>query len=39
MPVQTIEVVDTGTVYDLSELEMLDGTEMGEAAMRIVTGL
>jgi len=38
-PIWTVEVVETGVTYDLSELERLDGTDMGEAAMQIVTGL
>ncbi|KAF9224330.1 hypothetical protein BS17DRAFT_779645 [Gyrodon lividus] len=39
MPVRTIEVVDTGAKYDLSILETLKGEDMGEEAMKIVTGL
>ncbi|KIJ68855.1 hypothetical protein HYDPIDRAFT_125909 [Hydnomerulius pinastri MD-312] len=39
MPVKTIEVVETGVQYDLSVLEKMSGTEMGEEAMRIVNGL
>ncbi|KAL4075696.1 hypothetical protein J3A83DRAFT_4222322 [Scleroderma citrinum] len=39
MPVGSIEVVETGITYDLSKLETLSGTDMGEAAMKIVTGL
>ncbi|KAF8845616.1 hypothetical protein BDN67DRAFT_1006897 [Paxillus ammoniavirescens] len=39
MPVRTIEVVGTGTKYDLSILETLKGEDMGEEAMKIVTGL
>lgn len=39
MPIRSVEVVETGTTYDLSSLETLEGTDMGEAAMEIVTGL
>jgi hypothetical protein len=39
MPVRTIEVADTGAKYDLSILETLKGEDMGEEAMKIVTGL
>ncbi|KAH7888069.1 hypothetical protein F5I97DRAFT_1865375 [Phlebopus sp. FC_14] len=39
MPIKTIEILETGDVYDLSVLETLEGVEMGEEAMRIVTGL
>lgn len=38
-PVQTIEVVETGEKFDLGVLEGLDGVDMGEEAMRIITGL
>lgn len=38
-PVQTIEVVETGEKLDLAVLEDLDGVEMGEEAMRIITRL
>lgn len=40
MPVKTIEVVDTGEMYDLGVLEsMSDDVEMGEEAFRIVNRL
>lgn len=38
-PVQTIEAVETREKFDLGVLESLDGVEMGEEAMRIITGL
>lgn len=38
-PVQTIEALETGEKFDLRVLEGLDGVEMGEEAMRIITGL
>lgn len=38
-PVQTIEAVETREKFDLGVLEGLDGVEMGEEAMRIITGL
>lgn len=38
-PVRTIEVVETGEKFDLGVLEGLDGVEMGEKAMTIVTML
>jgi hypothetical protein len=37
--VQTIEALETGEKFDLRVLEGLDGVEMGEEAMRIITGL
>jgi hypothetical protein len=37
--VQTIEAVETGEKFDLGVLEGLEGVEMGEEAMRIITGL
>ncbi|KAF9246896.1 hypothetical protein BU15DRAFT_39075 [Melanogaster broomeanus] len=39
MPIRTIEAVDTDAKYDLSILETLDSVDMGEEAMKIVTGL
>ncbi|KIK99705.1 hypothetical protein PAXRUDRAFT_8719 [Paxillus rubicundulus Ve08.2h10] len=39
MPIRTIEVVDTGAKYDLNILETLKDEDMGEEAMKIVTGL
>ena len=38
-PVRTIEVVETGEKFDLGVLEGLEGVEMGEKAMTIVTML
>lgn len=38
-PVQTIEAVETGEKFDLGVLEGLNGVDMGEEAMRIITGL
>ncbi|KAH0839611.1 hypothetical protein J3R83DRAFT_527 [Lanmaoa asiatica] len=38
-PVCAIEVGETGAKYDLGILHTLQGTEMGEQAMKIVTGL
>ncbi|KIJ70420.1 hypothetical protein HYDPIDRAFT_105135 [Hydnomerulius pinastri MD-312] len=39
MPIQTIEAIETGATYDLGVLETLEGVDMGEEAMKIVTGL
>lgn len=39
MPIWTITALATGVTYDLSKLETLQCTEMGEEAMKIVTGL
>lgn len=39
MPIKTIEVIETATIYDLGTLETLEGVDMGEEAMKIVTGL
>lgn len=39
MPVKTIEVIETGVVYDFGVLETMTGVEMGEEAMRIVNDL
>lgn len=39
LPISVIEVSETGAKYDLSTLDTLQGVEMGEQAMKIVTGL
>lgn len=39
MPICSVEVVDTGVKFDLSVLDAVEGVEMGEQAMKIVTGL
>lgn len=39
LPICTIEVNATGAKFDLSILDALQGVEMGEQAMKIVTGL
>lgn len=39
MPIQTITALATGVTYDFSKLETLRCVDMGEEAMRIVTGL
>lgn len=39
MPICSVEVVDTGAKFDLSVLDTVEGVEMGEQAMKIVTGL
>ncbi|KAI6105417.1 hypothetical protein F5141DRAFT_1123574 [Pisolithus sp. B1] len=39
MPIRTVTALATGVTYDLSKLETLHCVDMGEEAMRIVTGL
>ncbi|KAI6004171.1 hypothetical protein EDD15DRAFT_2222996 [Pisolithus albus] len=39
MPIQAITALATGVTYDFSKLETLHCVDMGEQAMRIVTGL
>lgn len=39
LPIRSIEVNETGAKFDLSILDTLQGVEMGEEAMKIVTGL
>lgn len=39
MPIRSIEVNETGAKFDLSILDTLQGVNMGQEAMKIVTGL